>query len=52
MTATTITVTTADLHARLDELLAAARAGAEVLVCDEDLPDLILVRLEPSPDGA
>ena len=46
MTATTITVTTAELHARLDELLAAARAGAEVLVCDEDLPG---VKLSPAP---
>jgi len=45
MTAT-ITVTTAELHARLDELLAAARAGNEVLVCDENLPG---VRLAPIP---
>ena len=45
MTAT-ITVTTAELHARLDELLDAARAGTEVLICDEDLPG---VRLSPAP---
>lgn len=47
MTAT-ITVTTAELHARLDELLAAARAGTDVLVCDEDQP---VVRLSPAPSA-
>jgi len=43
---TTITVTSAELHARLDELLAAARSGAEVFIRDADQPG---VRLSPTP---
>ncbi len=46
MTATTITVTSAELRARLDELLAAARTGTEVLIRDADQPG---VRLAPTP---
>ncbi len=46
---TTITVTTTELHARLHELLDAARGGAEVVVQDGDAPPIKLAADTPLP---